>query len=313
MIKHSIAALCALSVAAFGVASSSLADEVANPAAPSVSNLTGSSTGDEGKDVKETKEVKEQIKESCITGDLGVTFVSEYISRGLVQVNQGVIAEPYLDLYFKVYEGTGFINKVTINFSLWTSIDSHVEPPGNQSTCRNWEEFDWDPGIAITFAKNFTLTTSYFEFDSPANFFQTARSINVNLAYNDADLLHDFALNPHFTWLAELNAPGSAGLQKGGYYYEVGIAPGHTWGPVTVSLPITLGLGSRGFYNGEGFGYFAFGPQISVPISFIPECLGKWTLTGGYTFYDLGTQAADATANGHRIQHVFQGGVGLTF
>jgi hypothetical protein len=298
-------------MASLGVASS-LAADVANPAANPTPSLIGSST-DDGKDVKETKEVKETIKESCITGDLGVTFVSEYVSRGLVQVNQGVIAQPYLDLYFKVYEGTGFINKVTINFSLWSSIDSHVEPPGNQSTCRNWEEFDWDPGIAITFAKNFTLTTSYYEFDSPANFFLTARSINVNLAYNDADLLHDFALNPHFTWLAELNAPGSAGINKGAYYYELGIAPGHTWGPVTVSLPITLGLGSHGFYNGNAFGYFCFGPQISVPISFIPECLGKWTFSGGYTFYELGTQAADVTANGHRVQHVFQGAIGLTF
>ena len=166
MIKHSIAALCALSFATLGVASSFAAD-VASSAASTTPSLIGSTSQDDGKDVKETKEVKEQIKESCITGDLGVTFTNEYISRGLVQVNQGVIAQPYLDLYFKVYEGTGFINKVTINFSLWTSIDSHVEAPGNESTVRNWEEFDWDPGIAITFAKNFTLTTSYYEFDKP--------------------------------------------------------------------------------------------------------------------------------------------------
>jgi hypothetical protein len=98
MTKHSIAAICALSVAVFGFAPKSLADDApAQSPAPSVTSL-----GDDGKDVKETKDVKEQVKESCITGDLGVTIVSEYISRGLVQVNQGVIAEPYLDLYFQL-------------------------------------------------------------------------------------------------------------------------------------------------------------------------------------------------------------------
>lgn len=293
MTKHSIAASCALTLAAFGFAPASFAGD--------------------GKDVKETKDVKEQVKESCITGDIGVTFVTEYISRGLVLENQGVIAQPYLDLYFKLYEGTGFINKVQLNLGLWSSIHSHVQPDGSTDTTRNWYEFDYTPGIAITFAKNFTLTTSYFEFDSPASSFDTARSINVNLAYDDTDLLGAFALHPHFTWLAELNAPGFAGLEGHGFYYEIGLAPGHTFGPVTVTIPLTLGLGSHGFYHGDTYGYFAAGVQLSVPLSFIPECYGKWTFSGGYTYYNLGDAVADATATGHNTQHVFQGAIGLTF
>lgn len=320
MTKHSIAAICALALAAFGFASTSFADEstpVAN-SAPDASVVPGSTlTADDGKDVKETKDVKQQVKESCITGDLGVTMVSEYISRGLVQVNQGVIAEPYLDLYFKLYEGTGFINKVVFNFSLWSSIDSHVEPVGNQSTVRAWEEFDYTPGIAVTFAKNFTFTASYFEFDSPGQVFNTARSLNFNLAYDDTDLLGKFALHPHVTYLRELDAPGSAGLQENGNYFEAGLAPGFTVGPtayaVTFTFPITVGLGSQGFYNGDTFGYFSAGAQLSIPLSFIPECYGKWTFGGGYTWYELGADAADATATGHHSQHVFQGSVGLTF
>jgi len=306
MTKHSIAAICALSVAV-SFAPKSIADDTTAPAP--VSSLSA----DDGKDVKETKEVKEQVKESCITGDLGVTFVSEYISRGLVQVNQGVIAEPYLDLYFKLYEGTGFINKVVFNIGLWSNIDSHVEPVGNQSTVRNWEEFDYMPGVSVTFAKNFTFTASYFEFDSPGQTFNTARSLNFNLAYDDTDLLGKFALHPHFTYLREINAPGSAGLQENGNYYEIGVAPGFSAGPVAITFPLTVGLGSQGFYAGDTYGYFAGGVQLSIPISFIPDCYGKWTFSGGYTYYNLGADAADATATGHHTQHVFQGAVGLTF
>ena len=294
MTKHSIAAFCALSLAAFGFAPSSFA-------------------GYDGKDVKETKELKETVKESCITGDLGVTMVTEYISRGLVLENQGVIAQPYLDLYFKLYEGTGFINKVQLNLGLWSSIHSHVQPDGSTDTTRNWYEFDYTPGIAITFLKNFTFTASYFEFDSPSSSFDTARSLNFNLAYDDTDLLGAFALHPHFTYLREITAPGFAGLGPDGNYYEVGIAPSHTFGIVTLTIPVTLGLGNNNFYLSDTYGYFSAGAQLSVPISFIPDCFGKWTFSGGYTYYNLGAAVADTTATGHHSQHVFQGAIGLTF
>jgi hypothetical protein len=293
MTKHSIAASCALTLAAFGFAPASFAGD--------------------GKDVKETKDIKETVKESCITGDIGVTFVTEYISRGLVLENQGVIAQPYLDLYFKLYEGTGFINKVQLNVGLWSSIHSHVQPDGSTDTTRNWYEFDYTPGIAITFAKNFTFTASYFEFDSPSSSFDTARSLNFNLAYDDTDLLGAFALHPHVTYLREITAPGFAGLAPNGNYYEIGLAPGHTFGIVTLTIPLTLGLGSEGFYHSDTYGYFAAGAQLSVPLSFIPDCYGKWTFSGGYTYYNLGAAVADATATGHHSQHVFQGSIGLTF
>jgi hypothetical protein len=296
MTKYSIAAVCALVLGGF--ASSSLA-------------------GDEpsGKDSKD-KVVKELPKETCITGDLGVTMPTEYISRGLVLENQGVIAQPYLDLYFKLYEGTGFINKVTFNLGLWSDINSHVQ--NQATTVRNWYEFDYTAGFTVTMAKNFSATISYFEFDSPSSNFDTARSINLNLAYDDTDLLGAFAIHPHVTILAELNSTGFAGLDGHGYYFEAGIAPSYTIGkgstyPVTLSAPLTVGLGDKRFYDGDTFGYFAAGAQISVPLAFIPSCYGAWTFSGGYTWYHLGDKVADATATGHEDQHVLQGAIGLTF
>src|SRR4051794_38768000 len=98
MTKKSIAKFCAL---AAGIA-----------AIPAVSFAGTESSG------KDAKKLTEVVKESCITGDLGVNVVSEYISRGLVLENQGVIAQPYADLYFKLYSGDGFINKVTLNLGI---------------------------------------------------------------------------------------------------------------------------------------------------------------------------------------------------
>ena len=65
------------------------------------------------KEIEGSKAVVEKCKESCITGDLGVNVVSQYVSRGVIFENQGGIIQPYADLYFKLYEGEGFLNKVS--------------------------------------------------------------------------------------------------------------------------------------------------------------------------------------------------------
>jgi hypothetical protein len=275
-----------------------------------------SMAGSEMKESKEVKQVVEAAKESWITGDLGVAVVSEYISRGLVLENQERIAQPYLDLYFKLYEGDGFINKVTFALGLWSSIHSHEQPPGGTTTDA-WYEFDYTAGISVNFAKRFTGTLSYFEFDSPADNFNTARSLNFNLAFDDTDFLGAFALHPHVAVLMELDAPGAAGLQEDGWYYEVGIAPSHTFGPVTVTVPVTVGLGNDEFYAGDTYGYASAGVTLSTPISFIPSKWGAWTASAGYTYYNLGDQLqafSKATqGDGNETQHVFSGSVGLTF
>lgn len=260
----------------------------------------------------------EEIKKSFISGDLGVTMISEWIARGVVVENQGVMAQPYLDLYVRVYEGTGFINSVSVQLGLWSSIDSHVVPDGSTDRTRNWREFDYMPGITVKFAKHFSLALTYFEYDSPADVFDTARSINARLDYNDTDLLGAFALHPHVTVLRELTAPGFAGLAGQGWYYEVGIAPTHsvfttTKYPVAFALPITAGFGSHHFYDGGGFGFLSSGVTASVPLSFIPPGYGGWTFTTGYAFDYLGSVAAEKTALGKREHHIFTGAIGLVF
>jgi len=270
---------------------------------------------------KESKSVVEEAKKSYISGDLGVTFVSTYYSRGILQGPQGKAgfdAQPYLDLYFQLYAGTGFVDKVTLNLGLWSNLASDTKPSLGGPVTRGlstWTEFDWMPGVSFVFAKNFTFTVSYYEFDYPAQGGLPSRSINTTLSYNDADLLGMWALNPHVTFLQEVAGDqngGHTGLGIGsvlpngtirgtdklGQYYEVGIAPAFTfmkssaYAP-TLTLPITAGFGSNGFY-GTGFGYFSAGGTISVPLAFIPSGFGSWTANFGGTYYYLGTNTARA-------------------
>lgn len=266
---------------------------------------------------KEAKNLVEETKKSCITGDLGVTFVTKYFTRGINNGDQGVIAQPYADIYFKVFDGgeSAFINGITVNMSVWSSLHSHHLNPSNGNGLAAWQEFDWTPGIAIQFLKNFTLTTSYFEFDYPAGLSIPQRSINVQLSYNDTDLLGKFALHPHFTVLREIN--GVAGLGGSGWYYEPGIAPSFTLVkdgplPVTLTLPVTAGFGSADFYAGDCFGYFAGGAQLGVGLGFIPSCLGTWTTTVGATYYYLHDHLAEVN-NGRHNDWVGSAALGVAF
>jgi hypothetical protein len=55
---------------------------------------------------KESKPVVEISERSCITGDIGINVVSQYVSRGVIFENQDAIIQPYADLYFKSMKET---------------------------------------------------------------------------------------------------------------------------------------------------------------------------------------------------------------
>ncbi|HWB60718.1 MAG TPA: hypothetical protein VG733_14580 [Chthoniobacteraceae bacterium] len=298
----------------------------------------GTETASTGKETKATTAVV-PAEQSNITGDIGFSFVSTYYSRGILQGPQGKAGfdfQPYMDLYFKLYEDdkAAFLNKVQLQLSFWSNIASDTKPAwgGVPATkgLSNWTEFDWMPGISFTLAKNFTLTVSYFEFDYPATGSSPQRSINSTIAYNDSDLLGMWALNPHFTFLQELTGNptgghvglGLAGGNKLGQYYEIGIAPSFTFNksskyPLTLTLPVTAGFGSNGFY-GTGFGYASAGGNLSVPLAFIPSSFGSWTANAGGTYYYLGkfTSRANNQFSNSSADHdagVATVGLGLTF
>ena len=271
----------------------------------------------------ESKAVVETATKSAITGDLGVNFVSEYISRGAPQEIKGVIAQPYADLYFSLYEGEGFVNKVSLNLGVWSSLHSAHTLAGSVngsglSTTSAWYEFDYTPGVAVTFAKNYTLTASYLEFDSPNDAFLASRNVNFSLAYNDTDLLGAFALHPHVTYMRELDGKAVNGYStKEGNYYEVGIVPAlPAYGPVTVSFPINAGFGSSQFYlENKAFGYFSGGANASVALP-IPTKFGTWAFNAGVTYYRLADQASWVYAKENTIDNnrfVYQAGIGATF
>jgi len=245
----------------------------------------------------------QKLQESAITGDIGLNVVTAYYSRGIIQNNHAPSFQPYADIFFKAYEGDGFLNKAVLNISVWNSFTKKSTFSGSTSSTRSWYESDFTPGIALTFGK-VTLTESYLIYMSPNDVFPTAEGLQSKLSFDDSDLLGALALHPSFTHLKELsNKLGTtdsvgptAGSSKGGSYWELAIAPGIAAGPVNLTFPISVAFGSDSFYQKDGYGYTAAGVNAAYTLP-IDKSFGTWTANLGGTYYNLNRTAVGGNAH----------------
>ena len=272
-----------------------------------------------GTEEKATPPVTPALTPTALSGDLGVTVLNNYNTRGIIVESKGGVFQPYADLYLNLYKSSdGFINSFSLQTGIWNDVNTVGPLAKSGSDLKHWTEFDWDAGFILKFDKRFSLSTVYLQYVSPSDAYRLGRFINNVFSFDDSGLLDkNFSIQPHVTVLYELPGPGYAGLKPHSWYFEPGISPNYTFfkdskTPLNLSLPIYSGLGSS-FYAGHTYGYFAFGPQIGVPLGFIPAQYGKWNFGAGYRYYNLGSTTA-AIAPGHAAsQNLFNVSLGLTF
>jgi len=269
-------------------------------------------------DDKSASPLAPALPPSAITGDIGVTVQNGYVTRGLVLENKGPAFQPYGDLFYKVYDGSGFINSFSLQAGVWNDINlaAPIAPP--HADDRTWTEIYWQIGFITKFDTRFSLSSALRQYASPSDAYPLGRSINNILSFDDSGLLdRNFSIQPHLTVLYELPAAGHCGLHGHSWYFEPGIAPTYTSftgskAPVTLSLPVTLGLGS-GFYDGKTFGYLSVGPQISVLLAFIPQQYGAWRFSAGYRYYCLGDTTTAFAPGQESHQQIVNVSIGLKF
>ncbi len=267
-------------------------------------------SGVEATSSKEAKAAVEAPVDRRITGDIGSTVISQYISRGLVLNNQGAISQDYGDLFFDLYDSkNGFINKIQLNLSIWADLDPHSTQAGTVDGSRQntnvpyWYEFDFLPGFTFTFLQYFTFSPSYYVFISPSNAFRTFQGLNFNFGFDDTKFLGKFALHPSFTYLREIDNKAGNGKHPGNYF-EIGVTPSVPVGPTTVSFPVTAGFGSDNFYaRDHGFGYVTPGVQVGVPLKFIPAAYGSYNVSAAYKFYYLGNALSNFNVGDPKVNN----------
>lgn len=275
------------------------------------------SAGEAGKSAKSVvPPVEPAAKPSIFSGDLGLTIANQYNTRGIIVQDDGVSFQPYLNLYAQFYEGEGFINSASVFIGLWADVSTNGDVSGPGNSGNKFTEFDYGVGLTFGIAKNWSFTTFWNNWTSPADGYGDGGFINNVIAYNDSHLWGgNFSFSPQFTFLYDLGGDAATGLVKETWYFEPSIRPNYTFAadsslPVNVALLAKAGLGSD-FYAGESYGYLAVGPQITLSLKGIPEHAGKWALTFGYLYYNLGDTLAPITGNSD--EHLFTFNIGVSF
>lgn len=260
------------------------------------------------------------------SGIYALDLKSDYISYGVVIQDQGATIQSLLSLRYslfdKVLDGQpeSFVNNITGFISTWADFSTDKNLSSPNSSYRNFTELDLITGVSFTFADRYNITTLATAYNSPAGAYGQGAYLKAELSYNDRGLIgKNFALLPQLTLLYTIPWDSNLGLNPDALLVEPGITPSYTFGadttfPVTLGLPMRVGLGNK-FYDGETYGFFSIGPQVTLPINALSKDNVRTFVTLGYTYINLGSTATDFILNSDNgsNKHLFNLGVGVTF
>lgn len=234
-------------------------------------------------------------------------FTTAYVFRGIVLERDGFIWQPSADIALKVYEGDGFLSSASLNFGIWNSLQTE-QTDASGSGPSNLYETDYYPGFTLGWSPGIETSLTYTIYTSPNGAFSTVQQLDLGIAYDDSELLGPFAFSPTATFSFELENT-SFGNKKGDYF-ELAGAPGIDLSlpfdpdgnyPITASLPLALGLSMNDYYEdgtrNETFGFFSFGLAASMPLAFIPQDLGAWSVGAAINVYCLSQTLKQVAGN----------------
>ena len=246
-----------------------------------------------------------------VTG--GVDLTTAYFFRGYLQEDQGLIVQPYANLYFDVAEG------VSAYVGTWNSV--HEEQTGaDPGTTGQWYENDVYAGVDFTLGESFTLGAIYTAYTYPGGAFDTVEEIGFKLAWDDTGKTGlNIALKPYAAIYFETDDDN--GTED--TYLELGIAPTvYTFNedsdaPIALSVPVTLGLSIDDYYfddtgDDELLGYGSIGIAASMPLP-MPDKFGDWTLNGSVTLLQLFADGLEAVNNGDNTEIIAKLGVSFAY
>ena len=250
---------------------------------------------------------------------LGLDFTNKYYFRGLLQEDDGVIAQPSLELGAILHESeewslSGFVG-------LWNSV--HSEETGAADTDdfdAVWYEIDVYAGLSLT-AGRLTTDLAYTRYASPNDAFVDVDEISVSFAWDDSGWSEHVTLSPYALVAFEVGDGQADGGDDRGIFLALGMEPSHTIdstpvGPFTLSFPLEAGFSLSNYYEGgdgddEFFGYFSAGIAGSVDLP-APEGFGAWSITVGIDYLLLG-DTAEAVNNGSDSELLAHYGIAVEF
>jgi hypothetical protein len=245
-----------------------------------------------------------QDDESRFSGIVQLDVTNAYFFRGILQEREGIIFEPWSELYYSLYSSDdGFLRDVTIGAGTWWSLHSERTLAGSiDGGDQNqwWYEADYYPLLSLGFTNGVSLTTVYYFYTSPNDAFTTAQELNFRLAWDDSETFGDWSMQP---WMnLAIETVNTAFGPDEGTGLQLGIGPtlyAADDESFTLTAPVEVGLSLEDYYegsNGEnhGFGYASAGLAASIPLTFVPEGAGAWSLGLAAKYFFFGHILEDA-------------------
>jgi hypothetical protein len=228
--------------------------------------------------------VQAQEEESAYSFSFGYDKTSHFISYGLDVWGGGGSACPFGSDSTSFAYGTvtaKFNDQISGFVNVWADINDNIDSDIGGVV----QEVDLNIGGTFTMDKfAFTLANGCWWYAG-----DTEHILDFTVAYSDGEAwVPGLSINPSLT--LHYRYEGNGG-QDEGLVVVPGIKPTFTLMkesdyPVTVSLPVSLGFFTDDYHGGDsGFGYFSAGVAVSVPLSFIPEKFGVWSVNASAIYY----------------------------
>ena len=260
---------------------------------------------------------------SQVESSIGIDMTNQYFFRGILQEKEGVIAQPWVDFVFPLWEGKD--TALSFNIGIWNSL--HDGPTGSGGVgMTNHYELDAYAGIGIDFTGNLSGSVTYVVLSSPNSAFATVQELDVSISFDDSGLFGGgssrfLGFQPSVLVVFELDGQSDGGGDEG-IYLEVDIEPSLVLiedesQPISASFPVAAGLSLSNYFEGamgsdEFFGFAQGGVSLSTPLSFIPARMGSWSLSSGVSILFLGDNL-ETINGGDNSEVIVSFGLGIGF
>lgn len=226
-----------------------------------------------------------------LSGTLNFDFDTNFMSYGFDVWQRGtfhqVLFHPSAQLNWDL--GKGF----NVFIGTWWDVNDNARSDISDRI----QEIDVWGGVGYSWEK-LSLSLTYQEWMYGGG---SERIVDLGVAY-------DVFLSPSLIVHGRVDGNGD---QEEGVVFVLGL--GHTFEGLpyssSLSFPLNVGFVTEDYYQEDegGFGYVSFGPQLSIPIGFIPETYGSWSFNTGLTYYYTDPDNIDNSAD-----HILTGKAGIS-
>ena len=260
--------------------------------------------------------------DKVVSGAYGIDFTTHYFFRGILQENQGIIGQPWIELGYGVYDGDAdALHDVSFTFGLWNSLHDNGPTGGTGGI---WYENDFYAGFSGMLGERLSIGTTYTSYYSPNATFTPVEEIAFSFGLDDKGLMGESitsGLQPSVVVAIELDGQADGGAAGNlGVYAQLGIEPSFGIGQlgkldITLALPVTIGLSLRDYYEVAGdddfLGFLDIGVVASSALP-MPAGMGPWSADLGLHFLSLGDNN-ETRNSGDAVEFVLSFGLSTSF